>query len=147
MRKTIHSKQSRQLLEYDINLCQLLGRGQGKFLTAWVHNFLKYGNLPKSCPIEKLKFYVILSVLLIGALAQDMPPPELEPETTTTAAPEPTTPEPTTPEPTTPEPTTPEPTTPEPTTPEKTTPEPTTPEPTTPAPITPEPTTPEPNQM
>ncbi|XP_005191801.2 uncharacterized protein LOC101887430 [Musca domestica] len=43
----------RKLINYDVNVCHLLGKGDMNLITVWVQNFLKMGNLPRSCPIRK----------------------------------------------------------------------------------------------
>lgn len=52
--KDTATNRSRRLLQYDVNLCDLLDKGRGKFLTAWIHNFWRYGNLPRSCPFKEV---------------------------------------------------------------------------------------------
>uniref|UniRef100_A0A1I8MNR2 Uncharacterized protein n=1 Tax=Musca domestica TaxID=7370 RepID=A0A1I8MNR2_MUSDO len=55
--KDTATNRSRRLLQYDVNLCDLLDKGRGKFLTAWIHNFWRYGNLPRSCPFKEGVYY------------------------------------------------------------------------------------------
>ncbi|XP_061394692.1 uncharacterized protein LOC133330245 [Musca vetustissima] len=43
----------RKLIHYDVNVCSILGRADNNLITVWIQNFLKFGNLPKSCPIKK----------------------------------------------------------------------------------------------
>ncbi|XP_075162659.1 uncharacterized protein LOC142235293 [Haematobia irritans] len=43
----------RVLLQYDVNICTILGKGSAAYISLWIQNFLKYGNLPKTCPILK----------------------------------------------------------------------------------------------
>lgn len=51
----------RTLLAYDVNVCNVLGRDGGTFVSSWINNFMKYGNLPKSCPIMKVSYLNICS--------------------------------------------------------------------------------------
>uniref|UniRef100_A0A1I8ND41 Uncharacterized protein n=1 Tax=Musca domestica TaxID=7370 RepID=A0A1I8ND41_MUSDO len=43
----------RKLINYDVNVCNILGKEDANLITVWVQNFLKFGSLPKSCPIRK----------------------------------------------------------------------------------------------
>lgn len=58
------TNKSRRLLQYNINLCQIFGKGQGRLLTAWLNNFYKYGNLPKTCPMEEVSMYNNMNIFL-----------------------------------------------------------------------------------
>lgn len=57
---------NRPLFKYDMNVCNILGKEGtqfNNFVLGWINNFLKYGNLPKSCPILKVFrdfFYVLI---------------------------------------------------------------------------------------
>ncbi|XP_023305386.2 uncharacterized protein LOC111687192 isoform X2 [Lucilia cuprina] len=54
--QNLKTKLSRVLFQYDINVCAILGK-QGSqlnsFVSGWINNFWKYGDLPRSCPIKK----------------------------------------------------------------------------------------------
>lgn len=58
-----HHKTSanRTLFQYDINVCTILGK-QGSqlnnFVSGWINNFWKYGDLPRSCPVKKVGTYL-----------------------------------------------------------------------------------------
>lgn len=60
--KSVGGKKSRKLFQYDTNACKLLGKGNNGFMTAWVTNFLKYGNLPKSCPFRLVSIVNYMSL-------------------------------------------------------------------------------------
>uniref|UniRef100_A0A1I8P853 Uncharacterized protein n=1 Tax=Stomoxys calcitrans TaxID=35570 RepID=A0A1I8P853_STOCA len=51
--KNRKTNEYRTLLDYDVNICSLLGKGSATYISMWIQNFLKYGNLPKTCPIMK----------------------------------------------------------------------------------------------
>ncbi|XP_005175994.1 uncharacterized protein LOC101888921 [Musca domestica] len=47
------SAKNRTLLHYDINVCKILGRQQTNFLSTWLQNYFRLGNMPSECPIRK----------------------------------------------------------------------------------------------
>ncbi|XP_065362134.1 uncharacterized protein LOC135955704 [Calliphora vicina] len=54
--QNLKTNANRVLFRYDINVCSILGK-QGSqinnFVSGWVNNFLKFGDLPRSCPVKK----------------------------------------------------------------------------------------------
>lgn len=45
----------RTIFQYEMNICHIFGRQSSiNLVSAWINNFLKNGNLPKSCPIKRV---------------------------------------------------------------------------------------------
>lgn len=53
--KSLKNSAYRTIFQYDINICHIFGKqGAVNFVSAWMNNFWKYGDLPKSCPVKKV---------------------------------------------------------------------------------------------
>ncbi|KAH8258719.1 hypothetical protein KR038_004758 [Drosophila bunnanda] len=49
----------RDIFTYDVNLCQVMGRGKGKSLiNYWLDNILRQSNMPRSCPLKEGNYYM-----------------------------------------------------------------------------------------
>ncbi|XP_061394691.1 uncharacterized protein LOC133330244 [Musca vetustissima] len=52
MRPSKNAK-NRTLLHYDINVCKILGKQATNFISTWLQNYFRLGNMPSECPIKK----------------------------------------------------------------------------------------------
>ncbi|KAH8270286.1 hypothetical protein KR018_006490, partial [Drosophila ironensis] len=49
----------RDVFTYNVNLCQVMGRGKGNSLiNFWLDNILRQSNMPRSCPIGEGSYYM-----------------------------------------------------------------------------------------
>lgn len=49
-------KSYRTMLQYDANICQLIGKHESRFLDQFINFLFKHSDLPRSCPILKVRF-------------------------------------------------------------------------------------------
>ncbi|XP_016997643.2 uncharacterized protein [Drosophila takahashii] len=49
----------RDVFTYNVNLCQVMGRGKGNSLiNFWLNNILRQSNMPRSCPLKEGNYYM-----------------------------------------------------------------------------------------
>ncbi|KAH8335042.1 hypothetical protein KR074_000196 [Drosophila pseudoananassae] len=49
----------RDVFSYNVNLCQVMGRGKGNSLiNYWMNNVLRQSNMPRSCPMPEGNYYM-----------------------------------------------------------------------------------------
>ncbi|KAH8272986.1 hypothetical protein KR026_003319 [Drosophila bipectinata] len=49
----------RDVFSYNVNLCQVMGRGKGNSLiNYWMNNILRQSNMPRSCPMPEGNYYM-----------------------------------------------------------------------------------------
>ncbi|KAH8286394.1 hypothetical protein KR054_008416 [Drosophila jambulina] len=63
LRATIAQRESkesyRDIFTYNVNLCQIMGRGRGSSLiNYWLDNILRQSNMPRSCPLKEGNYYM-----------------------------------------------------------------------------------------
>lgn len=49
----------RTIFDYDLNFCDIMARAKSdrkNLLNIWLNNVMKYGTLPKSCPIKSVRY-------------------------------------------------------------------------------------------
>ncbi|KAH8378687.1 hypothetical protein KR009_000735, partial [Drosophila setifemur] len=58
-RVTKSEDEYRDVFTYNVNLCQVMGRGKGKSLiNYWMDNVLRESNMPRNCPLREGNYYM-----------------------------------------------------------------------------------------
>nr|NP_001027146.4 uncharacterized protein Dmel_CG33772 [Drosophila melanogaster]AAZ66077.4 uncharacterized protein Dmel_CG33772 [Drosophila melanogaster] len=49
----------RDVFTYNVNLCQVMGRGKGiSLINFWMNNILRQSNMPRNCPLREGNYYM-----------------------------------------------------------------------------------------
>ncbi|EDV52775.1 uncharacterized protein LOC6544233 [Drosophila erecta] len=51
----------RDVFTYNVNLCQVMGRGKGKgnsLINFWLNSILRHSNMPQICPLKEGNYYM-----------------------------------------------------------------------------------------
>jgi len=51
----------RDVFTYNVNLCQVMGRGKGiSLINFWMNNILRQSNMPRNCPLREVLYLIVV---------------------------------------------------------------------------------------